>query len=85
MSKNLVHNFIIKSKYSTNNVKLLFDKVHDKYSLSHNEERTYHHYFYEVNTDVEGEYFSLDELLADTKIKEHNEDIIKYIDEFYNI
>lgn len=32
-----------------------------------------------------GEYFSLDELLADTKIKEHNEDIIKYIDELYNI
>ena len=35
----------IKEKYGTTNVKLLFDKVHDKYSVSHNEERTYHHYY----------------------------------------
>ncbi len=74
----------IKSKYGTNNVKLLFDKIHDKYSVSHNEVRTYHHYFYEVNADVEGKYFSLDELLANPKVKEYNKDIIKYIDEFYS-
>ena len=75
---------VIKNRYSTNDVKLLFDKIHDKYSVSHKEVRKYHHYFYEVNADIEGEYFSLDELLADTKVKEYNEDIIKYIDEFYN-
>lgn len=75
---------IIKDKYGTDDVKLLFDKVHDKYSVSHDEVRRYHHYFYEVNTEVDGEYFSLDELLKNPKIKENNEDIIKYIDEFYS-
>lgn len=75
----------IKSMYNTNNVKLLFDKVHEKYSVSHNEVRKYHHYFYEVNADIDGEYFSLDELLAEPKVKEFNEDIIRYIDEFYSI
>jgi len=74
---------LIKSKYGTNNVKLLFDKVHEKYSLSHNELRIYHHYFYEVDTNVDGEYFSLDELLEDNRIKENNADIIQYIKEYY--
>lgn len=75
---------IIKNKYNTNNVKLLFDKVHNKYSVPHNEIRTYHHYFYEVNTNIEGEYFSLEKLLNDNKVKEYNEDIIKYIKEYYD-
>ena len=75
----------IKKKYHTNNVKYLFDKVHDKYSVSHNENRIYHHYFYEVETDMDGEYFSLDELLADSKVKENNSDIIGFIREYYNI
>lgn len=74
---------IIKSKYNTNNVKLLFEKVHNKYSVSHNEIRTYHHYFYEVHANVEGKYFSLDELLNNNKVKKYNEDIIKYIKEYY--
>ena len=74
----------IKNKYNTNNVKYLFDKVHNKYSLSHNEERAYHHYFYEVDTDIDGDYFTLDELLEDSKVKEHNSDIINYIKEYYN-
>lgn len=74
---------IIKSKYNTNNVKLLFEKVHNKYSVSHNEIRTYHHYFYEVDSNVEGKYFSLDELLNNNKVKEYNADIIKYIKEYY--
>ena len=76
---------LIKEKYGTSNVKLLFDKVHDKYSVSHNEERTYHHYFYEVDADVDGEYFTLDELLDKPKVKENNSDIINYIKEYYNI
>ena len=39
----------IKDKYDTDNVRLLFDKIHDKYSVSHDEIRTYHHYFYEID------------------------------------
>ena len=73
----------IKNKYNTDNVKLLFDKVHDKYSVSHKEIRTYHHYFYEVDADINGEYFTLEELINDSDIKKYNEDIIKYIDEYY--
>ncbi len=73
----------IKSKYNTNNVRLAFDKIHEKYSVSHNEIRTYHHYFYEVDIDIDGKYFSIDELLADEKVKKYNEDIITYISEFY--
>ena len=75
----------IKEKYNTNKVKFLFDKVHDKYSVSHNEMRTYHHYFFEVDSDVNGEYFTLDELLENKKIKEHNSDIIEFIKEYYKI
>ena len=74
----------IKNKYETDNVKFLFDKVHDKYSVSHKEVKTYHHYFFEVDKNIEGEYFSLNELLNDSKIKENNEDIIKFIDNYYN-
>jgi len=75
----------IKQKYNTDNVKYLFDKVHDKYSVSHNEHRTYHHYFYEVETDIDGEYFTLDELLIDPKVKENNSDIIGFIKNYYKI
>ena len=61
----------IKNKYNTNNVKYLFDKVHEKYSIPNKETRTYHHYVYEV--------------LQKEKVKENNGDIIKFIEEFYNI
>ena len=74
----------IKNKYNTENVRLLFDKVHEKYSVSHNEMRTYHHYFYQVDTDINGEYFSLKELLENPRVKKYNEDIINYINEYYN-
>ena len=73
----------IKAKYNTDNVKYLFDKVHEKYSVPNKEKRTYHHYFYEVDNDVDGEYFSLNELLQKEKVKENNGDIIKFIEEFY--
>lgn len=36
----------IKDKYNIHKVKFLFDKIHEKYSLSHNEIRKYHHYFF---------------------------------------
>ena len=62
----------IKNKYNTNNVKYLFDKVHEKYSIPNKEKRIYH------------EYFSLNELLQKEKVKENNGDIIKFIEEFYN-
>lgn len=74
----------IKNKYNTNNVKYLFDKVHEKYSIPNKEKRTYHHYFYEVDKDINGEYFSLNALLQKEKVKENNGDIIKFIGEFYN-
>lgn len=73
----------IKNKYNVKDVKLLFNKVHDKYSISHNEVRTYEHYFYEINADVDGEYFSLEELLNDPKVRKNNSDIIGYIQEYY--
>lgn len=75
----------IKNKYNTDKVKFLFDKVHDKYSVSHNENRTYHHYFYEVQVDIDGEYFTLDELLNDNKVKENNSDIIGFIKDYYKL
>ena len=74
---------LIKRKYNTDNVKLLFDKIHDKYSASHNEMRTYHYYFYEVDKDEIGDYFLLEELLLKPKVKEYNEDIINFIKEYY--
>ncbi len=73
----------IKKKYNTENVKLLFEKVHEKYSLTHLENRTYHHYFYEIDTDINGKYFSLEELLEHPDIKKYNGDIIGFIDDFY--
>ena len=73
----------IKDKYATDKVKLLFDKVHDKYSISHDEIRTYHHYFYEVEAKVAGEYFALNELLEDPKINKYNKDIINFIKDYY--
>ena len=75
----------IKEKYNTDNVKFLFDKAHNKYSVSHGENRAYHHYFYEVESDINGEYFTLDELLKDPKVKENNSDIIGFIREYYNL
>ena len=65
------------------NIKLLFDKVHEKYSVSQEENRIYHHYFYEVNADIEGNYYSLDELLSYEKVKMNNSDIIGYIENYY--
>ena len=75
----------IKTMYNTNKVKFLFDRIHEKYSVSHDEIRKYHHYFYEVDADANGEYFSLEELLDDPKVKKYNEDIITFIKEYYNI
>ena len=76
----------IKDKYNTDNVRLLFDKIHDKYSVNHDEIRTYHHYFYEIDDiDIKGEYFTLEELLNKPKVKENNSDIIGFIREYYKI
>ena len=79
--KYIEDNFGIKIK--TDNIKLLFDKVHEKYSVYHKENRVYHHYFYEVNVDIKGNYYSLDELLSYEKVKMNNSDIIGYIEDYY--
>ena len=76
----------IKDKYNTNNVKYLFDKVHEKYSIPNKEKRTYHHYFYEVDKDINGEYFSLNALLQKEKVKENNvfiANIILFLSKLY--
>ena len=71
----------IKKMYNTDNVEFLFDKIHNKYSVPNKELRTYHHYFYKVNADVDGEYFTLDELLNKDGVRESNGDIIEFIKE----
>lgn len=77
----------IENKFQTKNVKFLFDKTHEKYSVKHKENRIYHHYFYEIkNADInvdDGKFFTLNELLSNPKIKKYNNDIISFIDEYY--
>ena len=78
----------VKSAFDVNinedNIKFLFDKIHEKYSVSHKENRFYHHYFYEVNTSsIVGDYYTLDELLSQEKVKKNNSDIISYIKNYY--
>ena len=74
----------IKDYYQTDNVKLLFDKVHEKYSVPNKKIKTYHHYFYEVKEKVDGEYFTLEELLNLPNVEKYNSDIITFIKEYYN-
>lgn len=76
----------IKEIYKTDDVKLLFDKTHDKYSVSHKKIRIYHHYFYEVKSNIkinDSKYFFLDELLKMEKENKYNSDIIKLIEDYY--
>ena len=79
----------IKAKYKTDNVKFLFDKVHEKFSVSNNKIKLYHHYFYEVkllnNITMSEEYkwFSMEELQKNDRIQKINSDIVEYI--CYNI
>ena len=54
-----------------------------KDSEPNDKNKIYHHYFYEVDVDIDGEYFSLDELLEKDKEKEYNSDIIEYIRDYY--
>ena len=73
----------IKDYYQTDNVNILFDKVHKKYSVPNKKIKTYHHYFYEVNKKVDGEYFTLEELLTLPNVEKYNSDIISFIEEYY--
>ena len=75
---------IIKDYYQTDKVEFLFDKVHEKYSVPNKKIKTYHHYFYEVKEKVEGEYFTLEELLTLPNVEKYNSDIISFIEEYYN-
>ena len=74
----------IKDYYQTDKVEFLFDKVHEKYSVPNKKVKTYHHYFYEVKEKVEGEYFTLEELLNLPNVEKYNSDIISFIEEYYN-
>ena len=74
----------IKDYYQTDNVNILFDKVDKKYSVPNKKIKTYHHYFYEVKEKVEGEYFTLEELLTLPNVEKYNSDIISFIKEYYN-
>ena len=72
-------------------VEYKFDKVHSKYSPTANKEKTYHHYFYKVNlnledndfkiNDIDYKWFTMDELEADKRIQEINSDIVSFIKE----
>ena len=68
-----------------------FDKVHSKYSPTANKEKTYHHYFYNFNinledndfkiNDIDYKWFTMDELETDKRIQEINSDIVSFIKE----
>jgi len=80
--KYLENNFNI--QVQEDNIRFLFDKVHEKYSVSNKENRTYHHYFYEVNfPDIEGSYYTLNALLLIEEVRKNNSDIIGYIKNYY--
>ena len=82
IGKYLENNFNV--QIQEDNIKFLFDKVHEKYSLSNKENKTYHHYFYEVNdSNIQGNYYTLEELLSIEKVKENNSDVIGYIENYY--
>lgn len=80
-------------------VKFLDDIVHQKFSVSSNKEKKYHHYFYLVDVDMpedmkmeEFEYqlisyqwFSMEELQNDKRIQEVNHDIVSYVKELLDI
>ena len=74
----------IKKTYNTNKVKFLFEKTHNKYSISNNKIKTYHHYFYEIDDEIKGEYFTLNELLGKPKERKYNSDIINFIKSYYD-
>lgn len=78
--------------------KLLFEKVHTKFSESAKIEKKYHHYFYELDTllpsytkakefnynDINYKWFSIKELEDDERIQKVNGDIVSMIKEYYN-
>lgn len=63
-------------------------KKHSKFSVSHNMEKEYEHYFYSVkfiNTKIDYskyKWFSYEELINDVRIMKVNSDIVNYIKEF---
>lgn len=83
----------IKKLFNVDNISLeyKFDKVHSKYSPTANKEKTYHHYFYKVNinledndfkiNDIDYKWFTMDELETDKRIQEINSDIVSFIKE----
>lgn len=72
-------------------VEYKFDKIHSKYSPTADKLKTYHHYFYLVNSSlpeddfvkdgVKYKWFSMEELENDKRIQEINSDIVGFIKE----
>jgi N-acetylneuraminic acid mutarotase len=78
------------------NVSFLMEKIHTKFSVSHNMDREYHHYFYSVDISpflsimnkeeftYQGIFYkwcSMDYLMNDERIQEVNGDIVGFLKE----
>ena len=80
----------IKSKYKKGIITLLYRRnnynfIITNYKLiSNNKIKTYHHYFYEIDDEIKGEYFTLNELLGKPKERKYNSDIINFIKAYYD-
>lgn len=80
---------------ATKNILYVTDKVHEKYSISANKMKKYHHYFYEVVkcnefvdnnqsknftiNDLNCSWFSIPELESNERIQKVNKDIVDFI------
>lgn len=95
LTDELDFNFIkneIFNKYDIkiDNINLVMDKVHTKFSVKDKIDKEYHHFFYNVDVlslpnDKKFKYFTYDELLNDKRIQEVNADIVSFIKEMENV
>ena len=70
------------------NINYKMEKIHSKFSESDKIQKTYHHYFYECetekefkNNDIQFKWYSMEELLKDERIQKVNSDIVGYVKE----
>ncbi len=77
----------LKQKFSIEITNLIYltDKIHTKYSVSHQEFREYHHFFYqaEIKEPIPNnfEFYSIEELEKNKRVLEVNKDILDFIKE----
>ena len=74
-----------------NNIELLDDIVHQKYSIPHHVNKLYHHIIYKVTLEknlpletfkingIEYKWFSIEELKNNKRIQEVNSDIVNFV------